>query len=203
MKWSVVQKGGKKKATNHSGQTSITVLIYGRVVNTNSLKITHSGWVSSPQEGCRLTTCEDIHYSVKVTTDCEIGNAPDYSWQLDNRLSSLPCAQPAWKIRRLASAPHWTTNSFRLVVRARFPFVAEKWGRVIWVGTISNSISEEWEIKRISQRGRTICSDVTLVCVMCEDSDIAIRFHSYAFIQLLTSVDKRIHNSCDSPLLCT
>ena len=30
-----------------------------------------------------------------------------------------------------------------------------------------------------------------------------IRFHSYAFIQSLTSVNRRIHNNFDSPLLCT
>ena len=42
--------------THHSGRTSVTVLMYGFVVSTNSLKMTHSGDESRPQLGCRPTT---------------------------------------------------------------------------------------------------------------------------------------------------
>ena len=42
--------------TYHSALTSLTVRMYGRVVNTNSLKITHSGPPSKPVLGCSATT---------------------------------------------------------------------------------------------------------------------------------------------------
>jgi hypothetical protein len=45
-----------KSRTYHSGLTSVTVRIKGLVVRTNSLKMTHSGCVSKPQDGCKPTT---------------------------------------------------------------------------------------------------------------------------------------------------
>lgn len=46
----------RSKRTYHSGLISDTVLIYGLVVRTNSLKRTHSGCPSKPHEGCSATT---------------------------------------------------------------------------------------------------------------------------------------------------
>jgi hypothetical protein len=51
-----------------SGRTSVTVRIYGLVVSTNSLKITHSGCVSRPHDGCSATTYHNNSIS-KPTRD--------------------------------------------------------------------------------------------------------------------------------------
>lgn len=41
--------------TYHIGSTAVTVRIYACAVKTNSLKTTHCGFSSRPQEGCRAT----------------------------------------------------------------------------------------------------------------------------------------------------
>jgi hypothetical protein len=51
-----------KRNTYHSGRIPVTVRINGLVVTTNSLKITHSGCVSSLHDGCSSTGYHDENF---------------------------------------------------------------------------------------------------------------------------------------------
>jgi hypothetical protein len=51
-----------KRSTYHSGRIPVTVRINGLVVTTNSLKITHSGCVSSLHDGCSSTAYHDENF---------------------------------------------------------------------------------------------------------------------------------------------
>jgi hypothetical protein len=61
-----------RRRTYQSGRTSVTVRIYGLVVSTNSLKITHSGCVSRPHDGCSATT----YHNSSISKPNPRGNNP-------------------------------------------------------------------------------------------------------------------------------
>ena len=101
----------------HSGRISDTVRICGRVVTTNSLKITQSACVSRPQEGCRATTYTNRKWSARSSSRNETANVPGYLWQLYNSPSPLLYVRPAWKSHRQAPAARSATASSRLASR--------------------------------------------------------------------------------------